>query len=127
MTKRKTPKRETVGPRIMQVVLPCNGCTACCETDIVFLHPEYGDKPKKYVTQMAGNRIALAHKRSGGCIYLETGVGCTIWERRPVVCREMDCRRLLRFEGTAYEAVVGKRVMEAARQVAIRIAREVRG
>lgn len=116
MTKRKIKKKEPPkikGP-VTETVLPCNGCTACCERDIVFLHPEYGDKPKKYVTQMAGDRIALAHKKLGGCIYLDQGQGCSIWARRPVVCQEMDCRRLLRFRGTPYEHVVGPAVMQAA-------------
>lgn len=127
MTKRTKKKKKLprkINHRIMEVVLPCNGCTACCEMDIVFLHPECGDNPKKYVTQMAGDRIALAHKRTGGCIYLDQGIGCTIWERRPVVCREMDCRRLLKFRGTPKEALVGPHVMAAARALAIRIARK---
>src|SRR5210317_376893 len=130
MTKRSKKKKSHPKPinrRIMETILPCNGCTACCEMDIVFLHPEFGDKPKKYVTQMAGDRIALAHKKTGGCIYLNHDVGCAIWERRPVVCREMDCRRLLRFAGTKYESVVGPHVMQAARDLALRMARVARG
>lgn len=33
----------------------------------------------------------LAHKDNGDCIYLGD-TGCTIHERKPQQCREMDCR-----------------------------------
>lgn len=78
--------------------VPCNGCTACCKNDLIFLHPECGDKASDYETMPAVNPItgktglAVKHKPEGGCIYL-TASGCGIHGRAPAICREFDCRR----------------------------------
>jgi len=78
--------------------VPCNGCTACCQNDLLVLHPEMGDDPASYETMEAINPVtgapclALKHKPGGGCIYLGDG-GCTIHGRAPAICREFDCRR----------------------------------
>jgi Fe-S-cluster containining protein len=79
--------------------VPCNGCTACCQRDLIFLKPELGDVVETYETFAATNPltgeqgIALKHKPGGGCIYVDEH-GCTIHDRAPVVCREFDCRAL---------------------------------
>lgn len=77
---------------IRQTDVPCNGCTRCCEGDAVRLLP--GDDFGAYQTEphpwLPGERM-LAHKDNGDCIYLGEA-GCTIHERRPQMCREMDCR-----------------------------------
>ena len=79
-------------------IVPCNGCTACCQNDLLILHPECGDEPADYETMECINpvtgksAIALKHKPEGGCIYLGSG-GCTIWDRAPAICREFDCRK----------------------------------
>lgn len=110
--------------------VPCNGCTACCKFDLVFLHPECGDDPAQYETRQAINPVtgklglALKHAKKGGCIYLDAS-GCTIHERAPMVCREFDCRRFYR---DAYmttprperrrwvrEGLIGKDVIEAGK------------
>lgn len=78
--------------------VPCNGCTACCRNELLFLHPEMGDRADDYQTMPAVNPItgkpglALAHNENGDCIYLGEG-GCTIHSRAPAICREFDCRR----------------------------------
>ena len=72
-------------------LVPCNGCTTCCQGDAVYLHPECGDDPSQYRTERADGRIMLAHKNNGDCTYLERGKGCSIWKVRPTVCREFDC------------------------------------
>ena len=36
----------------------------------------------------------LQHKPDGSCIYLGES-GCTIHDRRPVICRELDCREIV--------------------------------
>lgn len=80
------------------VHVPCNGCTACCQYDLIFLHPECGDIVASYRTMPARNPLtgreglALQHKPEGGCIYLGEA-GCTIHDRSPAICREFDCRR----------------------------------
>jgi len=79
-------------PDIVIGEVPCNGCTACCHGDAVRLLPQ--DDPDEYITEphdyMIG-RLMLAHKSNGDCIYLG-GHGCTIHDRRPQMCRQMDCR-----------------------------------
>jgi hypothetical protein len=78
--------------------VPCNGCTECCRSGQgLFLHPELGDEVKTYQTQTAtdhaGNRVfLLATTPEGACVYLGSS-GCTIYERRPVLCRSFDCRK----------------------------------
>lgn len=85
--------------RLMQV--PCGGCTLCCQSDLVRLLPE--DDPDEYQNEPHPTRkgeLMLAHRHDpakpdelGPCVYLGEG-GCTIHERRPMMCREMDCRTL---------------------------------
>ena len=78
--------------------VPCNGCTRCCQNDLLVLHPECGDDPAQYETMEAINPLtgqpclALKHKPKGGCIYLGRD-GCMIHDRAPAICQEFDCRR----------------------------------
>lgn len=84
----------------------CNGCTACCQNDLLMLHPEMGDDASQYDTMPAVNPItgkpglALKHRPEGGCIYLGDA-GCTIHGRAPAVCREFDCRLMFLKLGAA--------------------------
>lgn len=81
------------------VSVPCNGCTACCMNDLIFVHPKMGDIVESYDTMPVTNPLtgesgfALKHKPEGGCIYLGED-GCTIHHRAPAVCREFDCRKM---------------------------------
>lgn len=69
----------------------CAGCRLCCQGHtLVPLLPEYGDKPETYTTQVALGVTALAMKPNGDCVYLGEG-GCTIYNRRPIICRKYDC------------------------------------
>lgn len=74
--------------------VPCDGCTRCCVGDSIRMLP--GDDMSQYRVERH-NRMAgawmLAHKPNGDCIYLHES-GCTIHNRRPQMCREMDCRLL---------------------------------
>jgi len=78
--------------------VPCNGCTECCRSGQgLFLHPEQGDDVAAYQTRIAadssGNPVfLLATTPAGACVYLGPS-GCTIYERRPVLCRSFDCRK----------------------------------
>lgn len=78
--------------------VPCGGCVKCCRNDLIFLHPEFGDNPEEYETEITNERHVLKHKESGDCFYLgindDGGSVCTIWDKRPVICREFDCRTL---------------------------------
>ena len=81
--------------KVLVADIPCGSCTACCQNDAVFLHPEYGDPAEDYITEEYEGRIVLAHKENGDCIYLDRKRGCTIHDRAPAVCRELDCRCML--------------------------------
>lgn len=76
----------------------CAGCTECCRSGQgLFLHPEQGDDVTSYQVQatadQAGNPVyLLATDASGACVYLGPS-GCTIYERRPLLCRSFDCRK----------------------------------
>lgn len=82
----------------MSASVPCNGCTACCRNEVLFLHPEMGDLAADYLTMPARNPItgkngvALQQKPNGDCVYLGNA-GCTIHGRAPAICKEFDCRR----------------------------------
>ena len=73
------------------VMVPCNGCRACCYGPVM-LHPSLGDDPPRYRTVTVRDvGIMLARRADGSCIYLgETG--CTIWGRQPALCKKFDCR-----------------------------------
>src|SRR5205085_8023149 len=79
--------------------VPCDGCTECCKTNQgLVLHPDQGDYVESYQYQVLGQRasgdpvFALATDGSGQCVYLGEN-GCTIYDRRPFLCRSFDCRK----------------------------------
>lgn len=77
---------------MIELSVPCNGCTLCCQGDALRLLP--GDDASQYQTvphDTILGELMLDHKPNGDCIYLGA-TGCTIHARRPQMCREMDCR-----------------------------------
>ena len=62
------------------------------------LHPEQGDDVESYRYRVLAHRVggdpvfALATDESGRCVYLGVN-GCTIYDRRPFLCRSFDCRK----------------------------------
>jgi hypothetical protein len=70
----------------------------CCRSGQgLFLHPEQGDDPGSYrtrtLTGSGGETVfVLETTAAGACVYLGEG-GCTIYERRPLICRSFDCRK----------------------------------
>lgn len=83
-------KRNIVNNRV-----PCDGCYVCCQNDLVLIHPELGDKASHYETEVEAGHYVLAHQDNGDCVYLDRATGCTIHERRPATCRELDCALFL--------------------------------
>ncbi len=76
--------------------VPCNGCTLCCQRDLIRLEAE--DDVSTYITEphpLVPHAFMLAHKPDGSCIYL-SATGCTIHERAPFQCRIADCRGIAR-------------------------------
>jgi hypothetical protein len=86
-------------PATGQTDVPCNGCTECCRSGQgLFLYPEQGDEVEQYRHQVVTRRLAgnplfrLATEANGQCVYLGVS-GCTIYNRRPLICRSFDCRK----------------------------------
>ena len=112
---------------IMEALVPCVKCTACCQSDAVFLHTECGDDPSQYLTREHQGKLILEHKPNGDCIYLKRGRGCMIWERRPTVCRELDCIIFLTKFTAKQRRVMIERGMLTKKMVAAAKARRQRG
>jgi hypothetical protein len=75
-----------------QTEVPCGDCTECCRTGQgLFLDPAQDDIAS-YRTQTLDGRSLLATTDEGACVYLGP-TGCTIYERRPLLCRTFDCRK----------------------------------
>jgi hypothetical protein len=79
--------------------VPCGTCTECCKSGQgLYLHPDRGDDVASYRVQVRADagtgRFAflLATDANGACVYLGPS-GCTIYERRPLLCRSFDCRK----------------------------------
>jgi Fe-S-cluster containining protein len=80
---RKIPKK---------VEVPCNGCTLCCQGDLIRL--EQNETAEDYRTEphpFIGDAFMLAHKQNGECVYLESN-RCGIHDRAPSLCQLADCR-----------------------------------
>ena len=73
--------------------VPCNGCTACCRDDTIFLFTERGDDLSRYQWHWEGGKPVLDRKPNRECIYLTPG-GCGIHGSAPFACRLLDCRKL---------------------------------
>ncbi len=71
----------------------CNGCIECCRSNQgLVLHPEHGDDLNSYERrEVAESVYVLATDENGACVYLGEH-GCTIYKRRPYLCRSFDCR-----------------------------------
>lgn len=85
--------------------VPCDGCTACCRgRELIPIVEEDGDhrKWRTFETRdpLTGTTInALQFRPDGACTYFDDFKGCTIYERRPTICRSFDCRRMVRMLG----------------------------
>ena len=77
------------GQRPDDADVACAGCVACCYHR-VDVHPSVDDV-QHLDCETRGDGLFLRKRADGGCIHLgETG--CTVYERRPMSCRQFDCR-----------------------------------
>lgn len=94
--------------------VPCNGCTACCHNELVPIVEEDGD-PKQWITEETDQGWFLMVGPDRRCVYLGKA-GCTIYERRPTVCRVFDCRGVVKMLGrleAMKQAAAGDPVIKA--------------
>ena len=81
----------------------CVGCGKCCHL-LVELTPGIDDVPEDLVVEHAGVRC-MDQRGDGGCVALDpVSLLCTIYERRPQVCRDFK-----RAEALCRRAVSGRR------------------
>ena len=84
--------------------VPCGTCTSCCELLAPNLTPDEvssGKYPLSLVTpdavQLAENPeigpiVTIFKKNGGGCnMFIDNK--CSIYEYRPIACRQFDCRK----------------------------------
>lgn len=84
--------------------VPCGSCTMCCEMLSPFLTPEEissGMYPLSFIQpsheQLLSNPsigpiVSLYRKKEGGCgMFVDNK--CSIYNYRPVSCRQFDCRK----------------------------------
>ena len=107
-------------------LLPCDGCHLCCKGDLILIHPELGDDATTYKTRMIRpGVIVLEHKKNRDCIYLDmdSETGCTIYERRPGICREFSCVDFIKkFNKTELrelreKGMIGKKVIQRGKEL----------
>ena len=80
----------------------CTACGKCCHL-LVELSPLLDDVPEKFVVEHAGVRCMDQHG-DGACVALDAATQlCTIYERRPQVCRDFN-----RGESLCRRAVAGR-------------------
>lgn len=84
--------------------VPCGSCTKCCEILTPYLTPEEINSGKypisltapsediKTFDKDAGPVITMFKKQDGGCAMLVDGK-CSIYDDRPLACRQFDCRK----------------------------------
>ncbi|MDB6095291.1 MAG: hypothetical protein JWM32_2853 [Verrucomicrobia bacterium] len=86
-------------PKTIDDIPPCAGCGKCCHL-LVELDDRVDDVPEELVVEHSGVRCMDQHG-DGACVALDPGTRmCTIYERRPQVCRDFNrgealCRRIL--------------------------------
>lgn len=68
--------------------LVCGSCSACCRGFNVAIT---ADEAERFDHTRDGDRLLLRRDRFGRCIYLGPN-GCTVYEHRPQICRDYDCR-----------------------------------
>lgn len=75
--------------------VPCGTCTVCCQLLSPHLTPEeisLGKYPISLVNSPDGPVVVLFRKKEGGCaMFIDNK--CSIYEDRPLACRQFDCRK----------------------------------
>ena len=76
--------------------VPCGDCNACCHETSVFLEPDEVDKYRcvQESDSDGQSQPRLERNEDESCVYLDEQGACSIYERRPKLCRNFDCRPL---------------------------------
>lgn len=78
--------------------VPCMSvkCTECCEKLSPYLTEQEFQSGKYISTFIDGGfdrPVIAVPKTEHGCIYLDRNKQCTIYDIRPIACRQFDCRK----------------------------------
>ena len=117
-------QRDMTKPVLTRIVA-CGTCRLGCVQDAIVLHPECGDDPGQYETVEWLGCLILKHKPNGECVYLAPG-GCSIYERRPAICREFDCADLINrhsrhtVQRMIANNIISRPVVKQARKLLVR-------
>ena len=76
-------------PTALDDVPACAGCGKCCHL-VVELAPGLDDVPEELVVEREGV-LCMDQQNDGACVALDPETRlCTIYDRRPQVCRQFD-------------------------------------
>lgn len=76
--------------------VPCGDCRLCCYGEAVFVMPERGDSLEGLTVVREFNPLTkrmgwrIPHRPDGACVHLGPA-GCTVYDRRPAICRTFSC------------------------------------
>lgn len=96
--KTHTFKATTIERELPESDVPCQtiSCTKCCEKLSPYLtETEFKSGKYVYTFLTSGDPekpVIAVPKTSRGCFYLSEDKLCTIYEDRPLACRQFDCR-----------------------------------
>jgi hypothetical protein len=73
--------------------VPCGTCTACCYYPGIPVDEKRDRRrlPHLLTERKRDGELVLRQRSDGACVHLG-GEGCTVYEHRPAVCRNFDCR-----------------------------------
>lgn len=69
--------------------VPCGDCNVCCRSGYAIGWSPTDDPSLRWEVSADGYRVL--EDNEGACVYLQEGT-CTVYDRRPLVCRSYDCR-----------------------------------
>ena len=87
------PTADAARAELMDKILDCHGCTACCRNMRIEVSPREAQGLDTVLMGRQGMSIStrtLRQSDNGDCIYLAQK-GCEIYERRPAMCRVFHC------------------------------------
>lgn len=80
---------------------PCGSCSRCCYGRAVLVAPDdelWNDPRLLHLGDDGELRVVPLTGSERRCIFLENG-RCSVYGTRPAMCREFDCRALVRLMG----------------------------
>jgi hypothetical protein len=82
------------------IEVPCGDCRVCCQLELLMVNVKHGeDVPglQTYTRMGVAEPIPTRYVCKGAdgvCVHLGPN-GCEVYDSRPAVCREFDCRKWL--------------------------------